>query len=36
MKVIKPIAITPAMIVSNTAVNVDADYNAATAYALNE
>lgn len=35
MKVIKPIAITPAMIVSNTAVNVDADYNPATAYALN-
>lgn len=36
MKVIKPIAITPAMIVSNTAVNVDADYNPATAYAINE
>lgn len=35
MKVIKPIVITPAMIVSNTAVNVDADYNPATAYALN-
>lgn len=35
MKVIKPIIITPAMIVSNTAANVDADYNPATAYALN-
>lgn len=34
MKVIKPITITPAMIVSNTAANVDADYNPATAYAL--
>lgn len=36
MKVIKPITITPAMIVSNTAANVDADYNPATAYALGD
>jgi hypothetical protein len=35
MKVIKPITVTPAMVVSNTAVNVDADYNPVTAYALN-
>ncbi|MDP3650908.1 MAG: hypothetical protein Q8R67_04410 [Rhodoferax sp.] len=36
MKVIKPIVITPAMIVSSTAVNADADYNPATGYALND
>jgi len=36
MKVIKPITITSAMVVSTTAVETYAEYNAATTYALND